>query len=282
MKTIKTVKEMKEIVDSYKASFNKTIGLVPTMGYLHDGHLSLIKRAREENHIVIVSVFVNPTQFGVNEDYEIYPKDIKRDKELAEAAGADYMFHPTVEEMYPTGHKTYVEVLDITDKLCGASRPGHFKGVTTIVNKLFQIVEPNRAYFGLKDAQQVAVVQQMVRDLFLNTEIVPCPIVREPDGLAMSSRNILLSPEDRQAALILSKGLMEAKKIVDCGEKNVFTIKEKIIKIISQEPTVNIDYIEMLQFPTLEAVSIIGGKVLIAIAAKVGNVRLIDNIIMEE
>ncbi|WP_330389136.1 pantoate--beta-alanine ligase [Alkaliphilus peptidifermentans] len=280
MHIVSTVKDMRQVIREVKVE-NNTLGFVPTMGYLHEGHLSLIKRAKLENDIVIVSIFVNPTQFGANEDYDIYPKDFKRDKQLAETAGADYVFYPTVEEMYPTGYKTSVDVSEITDRLCGASRPGHFKGVTTIVNKLFNIVEPNRAYFGLKDAQQVAVIQQMVKDLFMNVEVIPCSIVRESDGLAMSSRNVYLTQQDRSAALILSKSLMKAKKIINEGERDLKIIRNTIIESISKEAPVSVEYIEIIQFPSLEKIDILEGKVLIALAAKVGRVRLIDNVILE-
>lgn len=280
MHIVSTVKDMRQAIRDLKVEKN-TLGFVPTMGYLHEGHLSLIKRAKLENDIVIVSIFVNPTQFGANEDYDIYPKDFKRDTQLAEIAGADYVFNPKVEEMYPTGYKTSVDVSEITDRLCGASRPGHFKGVTTIVNKLFNIVEPNRAYFGLKDAQQVAVIQQMVKDLFMNVEVIPCSIVRESDGLAMSSRNVYLTQQDRSAALILSKSLMKAKKIINAGERDLKIIRNTIIDSINKEAPVSVEYVEIMQFPSLEKIDILEGKVLIALAAKVGRVRLIDNVILE-
>ncbi|NSW89991.1 MAG: pantoate--beta-alanine ligase [Firmicutes bacterium] len=280
MKIIKSIKEMKDIIKQEK-TFGKTIGLVPTMGFLHEGHLSLIRTSSSKDDIIIVSIFVNPTQFGPNEDYDKYPRDLKRDVSLAEDAGADLIFAPDVEEMYPQGYKTYVNVENITEVLCGKSRPGHFRGVTTVVAKLFNIIQPDRAYFGLKDAQQYIVIKKMVEDLNMNLEVVPCPIVREADGLAMSSRNIYLSIEERKAALILSKSLFEAEDMVKSGERNAEKILERIYSIISSEKLANIDYIEAVNADTLEKISEIKGKVLIALAVKIGNTRLIDNIIVE-
>lgn len=277
---VSMVEEVRKIVKEEKAT-GKSIGFVPTMGYLHEGHISLIKKAKEENDFVVVSIFVNPTQFGPNEDYSVYPRDLDRDAELSKIGGADLIFHPTVEIMYPAGSKTSVEVVDITERLCGASRPGHFKGVTTVVTKLFNIVQPHRAYFGEKDAQQLTVLQKMVKDLNMDVEIVPCPIVREEDGLAMSSRNVNLTKEDRKAALVLSKSLMTAKDKILLGEKNADTIRSLIESMINQEPKVSIDYIEIVDGYNLNSIEEINGKVLIALAAKVGKVRLIDNIIME-
>lgn len=280
LKIVASIKEIKHLIQEAKKQ-DKTIGLVPTMGYLHDGHLSLVKRAREENDLVVVSIFVNPTQFGVNEDYDVYPRDLDRDRALCEEAGVDLIFHPSVEEMYPPGYKTYVEVHEITERLCGASRPGHFRGVTTVVNKLLNIVTPHRAYFGLKDAQQVVVIQRMVKDLNMNVEIVPCPIVREADGLAMSSRNVYLSGEDRKSALVLSKGLFAVRDQIEKGERDAQKILTFLQDFISREPEAKVDYIEIVDMETLEKISEIKGKVLIALAVKIGKVRLIDNIIVE-
>jgi len=280
IKIIKTIAKMKTTIRKYKEE-NLSIGLVPTMGYLHKGHLSLIEKAKENNDVVVVSIFVNPTQFGENEDYGVYPRNFERDKCLLEEAGADYVFKPSVEEIYPKGYNTYVEVERITDKLCGASRSGHFRGVTTIVNKLFNIVEPNRAYFGLKDAQQVLVIMKMVEDLNLNTEIIPCPIIREKDGLAMSSRNVNLTKNERQIALVLSKSLFEAEKKVEAGERNLDKIVSNIKANIHNEPEITIDYVEAVNMLNLESIKLLEGKVLIAIAVKIGRVRLIDNIILE-
>lgn len=280
IQVVSTVEEVRSIVKAEKAK-GKTIGFVPTMGYLHEGHVSLITKAREQNDFVIVSIFVNPTQFGPNEDFSVYPRDLGRDAKLSEDAGADLIFHPTVDIMYPEGSKTTVDVSDITERLCGASRPGHFKGVTTVVTKLFNIVAPHRAYFGEKDAQQLTVLQKMIVDLNVDIDIIPCPIVREEDGLAMSSRNVNLTEEDRKAALVLSRSLMTAKEKILQGEKKVGTIQSLIKFMTDQEPKVTIDYIEIVDGFTLEPIEIINGKILIALAAKVGKVRLIDNVIME-
>jgi pantoate--beta-alanine ligase len=276
----KVIEVRKEIKTASKNA--KTIGLVPTMGFLHDGHLSLIKRAREENDLVVVSIFVNPTQFGPGEDLESYPRNLERDSSLAESAGADIIFAPSVEEIYPNGYNTYVEVEgEMTKKLCGASRPGHFKGVATVVSKLFNIIAPDRAYFGQKDAQQVAVIEQIVRDLNFDIEIVSCPIVREKDGLAMSSRNIYLNEDERKDAVILSQSLFEAEKMIKNGERDPLKLKEFIIKNINTKPNVEIDYVEIVNSKTLEDVKEIKGDVLIALAVKIGRARLIDNICME-
>ena len=277
---ITSIEEMKEITRGLRSEV-KSIGFVPTMGYLHEGHLSLMKKARSENDLVIVSIFVNPMQFGVNEDFDVYPRDIKRDLELCEGEGVAYVFHPSIKEMYPNGYQSFVEVTEITDKLCGASRPGHFKGVTTVVNKLFNITRAHRAYFGLKDAQQVIVIERMVRDLNMDIEVIPCPILREIDGLAMSSRNINLSAEDRDIALVLSRSLFEAKEMIEAGETNPKVIIAFIKTMISKKVNIKIDYVEAVDLSTLEEAADLKNKVLIALAAKVGNVRLIDNIIVE-
>ncbi len=281
MKLIATVQEMKELVKGYQKE-GKTIGLVPTMGYLHEGHLSLIKRAKEENDVVIVSDFVNPTQFGPNEDFDKYPRDLEKDIKSMEPYAVDVVFHPTKEEMYPQGFNMYVDTLSpITKGLCGKTRPTHFRGVMTVVHKLFQITEPDRAYFGQKDAQQVAVIKNMVNDLFMNVTIVPCPIVREEDGLARSSRNIFLSPEERKQALSLSESLFLAKDAVLQGETNAETIKQLILNHIQAKPLANIDYVEIVDNDTLEPLQEIKGNVLVALAVKFGETRLIDNITLE-
>ncbi|WIF94141.1 pantoate--beta-alanine ligase [Caminicella sporogenes] len=281
MKIIHTIKEIREEVKAARRS-GKSIGFVPTMGFLHEGHLSLIKKAREENDFVVVSIFVNPTQFGPEEDLESYPRDLERDSRLSEEAGADVIFNPTAEEMYPEGYSTYVEIEGkLTKKLCGISRPGHFKGVTTVVSKLFNIVTPDRAYFGQKDAQQVAVIEQMVRDLNFDVKIVPCPIVREKDGLAMSSRNTYLSKEERKAALILSKTLFKAEEMIKNGERNSTKIRDFIINNIKSEPLANIDYVEIVDAKSLKYLNEIKGDVLIALAVKFGRARLLDNIRLE-
>ncbi|HOQ00437.1 MAG TPA: pantoate--beta-alanine ligase [Acetivibrio clariflavus] len=280
MRLINKISDLKVIIKSNK-SMGKTIGFVPTMGYLHEGHLSLAKRSVQENDFTVMSIFVNPTQFGPNEDFERYPRDLERDLALAESVGVDIVFAPSVEEMYPEGYKTYVNVEDITGVLCGRSRPGHFRGVTTVVNKLFNIVEPDKAYFGQKDAQQVVVVKKMVKDLNMNLEVIACPIVREPDGLAMSSRNTYLSSEERKAALILSKSLFEAEELIKQGERSGKKIAEYIEGRIKTEKLAEIDYVEVVSADSLEKLEELKGSVLIALAVKFGKTRLIDNIIVE-
>ena len=277
-KWIKSINEMKKIIKSYKKN-GKTIGFVPTMGYLHEGHISLIRCAKKENDIVIVSIFVNPLQFGKNEDLDKYPRDIKRDLTICNNEGVNIVFNPSYEEMYPEDYKTYVVVEDITEGLCGAYRPGHFKGVTTVVTKLFNIVKPDRAYFGKKDYQQYIVIKQMVKDLNMDIEVIGCPIVREHDGLAMSSRNKYLSPEERKSAVSLSKALFHAKNLFEKGETNPLTIKKEIEKNILSYPKVKkIQYIEIIDSKTLKPVSKLKKGDIIALAVFVGDTRLIDNI----
>ena len=277
---IKTIKEIKAIINSSKKQGSR-IGFVPTMGFLHEGHLSLIRSAKKENDLVVVSIFVNPTQFGVGEDFESYPRDLDTDARLSESAGADVLFCPSISEMYPESYQTYVEVMEITNKLCGKSRPTHFKGVTTVVNKLFNIVEPHKAYFGQKDAQQVAVIQKMVRDLNMNVEVISCPIVREADGLAMSSRNTYLNPDQRSAALVLSRSIFEARDMINKGCIDAVEIKETITKMINSEPLAAIDYVEIVDALSLNDITTLKGNVLIALAVKLGRTRLIDNILLE-
>lgn len=261
----------------------KTIGFVPTMGFLHEGHLSLIKKAKEENSLVAVSIFVNLTQFGPGEDFETYPRDIQTDTRLAVEAGADVIFNPSAEEIYIPGSSTWVEVEgDITSVLCGASRPTHFRGVTTVVNMLFNIVEPDRAYFGQKDAQQAAVLTKMVQDLHMNVEIVVCPIVRETDGLALSSRNIYLNKEEREQAAVLNKSLQLCQEAYWNGEKNAKALTELIINSINQMPLADIDYVNIHSYPLLETITEIEEKAIIAVAVKFGKTRLIDNVILEK
>lgn len=277
---IETVKELREYLAGQRAA-SKTVGLVPTMGFLHEGHLSLIREAKAENDVVVVSDFVNPTQFGPNEDFESYPRNIERDTELALSAGADVIFYPSVSEMYPPESSTYVEVEgNITRVLCGASRPTHFRGVTTVVNKLFNIVEPNKAYFGQKDAQQVAVLTKMVKDLHMDIELIICPIVREPDGLAMSSRNTYLSAEERKQAVILNQALKKAKNAFANGEKDVVKLTEIITDKINEMPLAVIDYVSILDFPSLKPIITIEKDALGAVAVKFGKTRLIDNEIL--
>ena len=280
MRIIEKISELKSIVGSLRRE-GKTIGFVPTMGYLHQGHISLVKASRQANDITIVSIFVNPTQFGPNEDFEKYPRDIDSDSKKAEEAGVDIIFTPAVREMYPDNYSTYVEVLGITGKLCGKSRPGHFKGVCTVVLKLFNIVDPDSAYFGQKDAQQAAVISRMVRDLNSAVRIITCPIVRESDGLAMSSRNVYLSNEERKAALVLSKSLNEAAGVIENGEANSEKLRDYIINIISSEKLADIDYVEILDARTLEFKETLKGRMLLAVAVRFGKTRLIDNVIVE-
>lgn len=262
---------------------NKTIGFVPTMGALHEGHLSLIRRAKKENDLVIVSIFVNPTQFGPNEDFETYPRDAMRDTNMAYEAGADVVFNPTVREMYPEGSSTWVNVEgDITSVMCGASRPTHFRGVTTVVNKLLNIVEPNKAYFGQKDAQQAAVLKKMVRDLHLNVELVICPIVREADGLALSSRNVYLSDEERSQAVILYEALQLARDTYMDGESDVETLIQLIKDKIETMPLAKIDYVNIYAYPSLAPIDQIKQTSIAAVAVQFGKTRLIDNVILNK
>lgn len=260
----------------------QTIGFVPTMGYLHEGHVSLMRRARQENDVVIVSVFVNPTQFGPNEDLDAYPRDSQRDQDLMEAEKVDMAFFPDVAQLYPEGFTTYVEVQgSMTGVLCGASRPSHFRGVTTIVAKLFHLAAPDRAYFGQKDAQQVAVIEQMVQDLDFDIQVVICPTVREPDGLAMSSRNSYLSSRHRADAVVLSQALFEAQELIANGERRAGTVIRQIEARIHAVQDAVIDYVALVDARTLVDVETLSGEILIAVAVKLGDTRLIDNIRIE-
>lgn len=280
MKLVKTVKEVKAQVKEWREA-GLTIGLVPTMGYLHEGHKSLIDRAVSENDRVIVSVFVNPIQFGPTEDLESYPRDLDADCRLCEAAGASIVFNPEAEEMYGGNFSTFVDMSGVTDELCGKSRPTHFRGVCTVVNKLFNIAMPDRAYFGEKDAQQLAVIRHMVRDLNMNLEIVGCPIVREEDGLAKSSRNTYLSPEERKAALVLSRSIKAGKAMIESGEKDGEKILSEMRRIISEEPLAKIDYVEMAEWDSIKIHHMADRPVLVAIAVYIGKTRLIDNFITD-
>ena len=255
--------------------------MVPTMGFLHEGHKSLIVKAAEENDKVVVSDFVNPTQFAPTEDLESYPRDIKRDAAVCEEAGANLIFYPEPEEMYAPDYCTYVNMDGLTKGLCGKTRPTHFQGVCSVVSKLFHIVSPDKAYFGQKDAQQLAVIKRMVRDLNFDIEIVACPIVREEDGLAKSSRNTYLSQEERKAAVILSKALKAGKKLIDEGEKETAVIKAQIRKVLESEPLAKIDYVETVNFENMEPIEKVQGQVLTAIAVYIGKTRLIDNFITD-
>ena len=277
MKVVSTINE----IHAARGSFSGAVGLVPTMGYLHDGHLSLIRRAREECDHVVVSIFVNPTQFGPNEDLSKYPRDLDRDLGLIEPLGTDLVWMPTAEMMYPQRYQTWVEVEEMTRPLEGAQRPGHFKGVTTIVAKLFNGVQPHRAYFGQKDAQQVAVIRQMTRDLNFPIEIVVCPIVREPDGLAMSSRNVYLSPQQRKAATVLYKSLSAAKDLYEAGERNTEKLRDKMNAVLAGEPLAKAQYVSCADYDTLEELEEIKGKTLLSMAVFIGQTRLIDNFVLE-
>lgn len=281
MKVIKTVKEVREIVKDWK-KHGFSIGFVPTMGYLHEGHESLIQKAVQENDRVIVSVFVNPIQFAPGEDFGSYPRDIDRDYVLCKSAGANIIFYPDKKEMYANNFSTYVDLTGPSNGLCAKSRPDHFRGVCTVVSKLFLITTPDRAYFGQKDAQQLAVIKRMVQDLNFDIEVIGCPIIRELDGLAKSSRNTYLNEEERSAATILNKAITNAKELILSGETNSIKIIEVIKKFIEQEPLAKIDYVELVSYPEIEPVVNIHGSILTAIAVYIGKTRLIDNFILEE
>ena len=278
MKIYGEISKVRETVKNWKRE-GLTVGFVPTMGYLHEGHKSLIDTARKENDRVVVSIFVNPMQFGPSEDFASYPRDLEKDAKLCEDAGVDLIFHPEADEMYADGFCSYVDMNGLTTELCGKSRPIHFRGVQTIVLKLFHIVTPDRAYFGQKDAQQLAVIKRMVRDLNVDTEIIGCPIIREEDGLAKSSRNTYLSQEERQAALILSRSLKIGKELVDSGETNAAAVKAAITAEIETEPLARIDYVDVVDFDTITPIETLTGSVLVAIAVYIGKTRLIDNFI---
>ncbi|WP_046226697.1 pantoate--beta-alanine ligase [Paenibacillus dauci] len=293
MKVLHSIAEIRQEMKSLRKqrslhNHEATVGLVPTMGFLHEGHASLMRKAREMSDIVVISIFVNPIQFGPNEDFERYPRDEQRDLALAEAEGVDIVFLPTVEVMYPSPTKTHVSVAELTDTLCGASRPGHFDGVSTVVTKLFNIVKPDHAFFGAKDAQQVAVIRQMVDDLNMDIEIVPCPIVREQDGLALSSRNVYLSAEEREQALVLSRSLRLAREeIISNPQMTAGQVRELLRREIGTSAIAVIDYAEILSFPQLEVLADdtvlhqCNGEIIMALAVKFGPTRLIDNVIME-
>lgn len=278
MKIVKTVDEVRAQVKEWRKE-GLSVGLVPTMGYLHEGHQSLIKKSVEQNDRTVVSVFVNPMQFGPTEDLESYPRDLEADARLVESTGGDLIFNPEPEEMYKDGFCSFVNMTGLPDALCGLIRPVHFKGVCTVVNKLFNIVKPDRAYFGEKDAQQLAIIMRMVKDLNMDIEIVGCPIIREADGLAKSSRNIYLTPEERKAAVILSKSVALGKKMVAEGEKDAKKIVTAMKELINSEPLATIDYVEMVDMDTMKAIDEVKGHVLCAMAVKFGKARLIDNFI---
>ena len=278
MKVVKTIKEVRDIVKSWRKE-GLTVGLVPTMGYLHEGHKSLIEKSVSENDRTVVSVFVNPIQFGPTEDLASYPRDLKRDSELVESCNADIIFNPEVEEMYPGHFTTLVNTTEVTELLCGAKRPVHFGGVCTVVSKLFNIVCPDKAYFGQKDAQQLAVVKRFVKDLNFDIEIVGCPIIREEDGLAKSSRNTYLNSEERKAALILSKSLKLGLEAIKNGERKSSKVIEIITNNLNTEPLAKVDYVEVVDNENIQKCEEITGEVLVAIAVYIGKTRLIDNFI---
>ncbi len=275
-----TVNEVRKQVKAWKKE-DLSVALVPTMGYLHEGHQSLIKRAVEENDRVVVSIFVNPMQFGPTEDLDSYPRDLEKDSALCEATGANLIFHPEPEEMYTDGFCSYVDMSVLTEELCGLSRPVHFRGVCTVVSKLFHIVTPDRAYFGQKDAQQLAIIKRMVLDLNMDIEVIGCPIVREADGLAKSSRNTYLSAEERKAALILSKTIKLGEKMVADGEKDAATILDAMKKNIETEPLAKIDYVKIVDALTMQQIPTIDRPILCAMAVYIGKTRLIDNFMYE-
>jgi pantoate--beta-alanine ligase len=277
MKLIKTVKSIQGVSAKLRRR-GKTIGFVPTMGALHEGHMSLIRAARKVCDIVVVSIFVNPTQFGPAEDYTTYPRALKTDAAMCRRAGADFLFCPAVKEMYPSGFQTFVQVEKLTQGLCGPFRPGHFRGVTTVVLKLFQIVQPHQAFFGQKDYQQSRVIRQMVQDLALPVRVIILPTVREADGLAMSSRNAHLNPEERRMASVLYRALKLGEKCSREGERSSETVRKYMLDLLNQEPSVRLEYLEIVNSEDFEATKVIAGPFLIAIAAWVGKTRLIDNI----
>ncbi|MCT4597903.1 MAG: pantoate--beta-alanine ligase [Vallitalea sp.] len=280
MEIFHDIQKLRQSLDTKRLE-GKNIGFVPTMGYLHQGHLSLIKSSAKENDVTVLSIYVNPTQFAPNEDLDNYPRDLENDTKIAEEAGADIIFIPNNKMMYIDNHVTYVNVHELTDNLCGLSRPTHFQGVTTIVTKLFNIVQPKRAYFGQKDAQQAIIIKRMVKDLNIPVDIVVCPIIREHDGLAMSSRNTYLNQQERSEATILNESLQKAKLLIEAGERDSKVIKNTIESMINSKPSANIDYISIVSQETLKDITTIKGSILIAIAVKMGNTRLIDNIQME-
>jgi len=280
IKIIRSVESMKKLSDGFREK-GLSIGFVPTMGYLHDGHLSLVKEAKRQNDLVVVSIFVNPTQFGPREDLKKYPRDLKRDLKILSKYKVDMVFHPSAGEMYPDVYKTCIEVKGLSDKLCGASRPGHFKGVTTIVAKLFNIVKPDTAYFGEKDYQQQVIIKKMVKDLNMGVKIVSMPTIREKDGLAMSSRNKYLNKDERAKALVINKALKFAKVLVKSGVKSSARIRAAMTKLMRTAKYLKIDYVSICDPETLDEKRTVKGKTLIATAVYVGRTRLVDNIVIK-
>ena len=277
MIVVKSVAGMKSLARQWKKE-GKRVGFVPTMGYLHEGHLSLVRESTKRTDVTVVSIFVNPAQFGPSEDFKKYPRDLEKDSEYLRSGGVDCLFYPDAAEIYPPGYRTYVEVHGLQDRLCGKSRPGHFRGVATVVLKLFNIVRPDLAFFGAKDAQQVLIIERMAADLDLGVEVVTCPLVREPDGLALSSRNAYLTPVERRAALVLSRSLREAERAIRAGERDAARVIAGIRILIGAEPLARVDYIEAVDPLNLEPVAAIRGGVLIVLAVFIGSTRLIDNI----
>ena len=277
MKVIETIDEMKRL----RRQLAEPVGFVPTMGYLHEGHLSLVRHARGENTSVVVSIFVNPTQFGPQEDFSKYPHDPQRDLALLQKEGTDIVFMPSAAEMYPTQFSSWIEVDKVTERLEGASRPGHFRGVTTVVAKLFNIVQPTRAYFGQKDAQQLVVIKKMVADLNMNLEIVAVPTVREPDGLAMSSRNIYLNLEERRAAVVLYQALTLAQQLWSQEKTDAERLRREMIAFIEEEPLATIDYVSIANAETLDELDTVNPPALLSLAVKIGSTRLIDNVVLK-
>jgi len=277
MRVVESLAGMKALAREWLKA-GKTIGFVPTMGYLHEGHLSLARESKKRVDVTVVSIFVNPTQFGPREDFQKYPRDLAKDTAYLETVGVDVIFHPSAAEVYPPGYRTYAEVTGLQDRLCGRSRPGHFRGVVTVVLKLFEIVRPDLAFFGAKDAQQVLIIRRMAADLDLDVEIVTCPIVREPDGLALSSRNAYLGPEERKAATALSMGLRWAERAAAAGERDAARLLAGIRSVLEAEPLARIDYVEAVDPETLEPVAEVRGDALVALAVFIGSTRLIDNV----
>lgn len=278
METIEKVQSLKE----YRKKLVGSVGFVPTMGYLHEGHMSLVRRARAENLSVVVSIFVNPTQFGPSEDFASYPRDTERDLAMLQKEKVNVVFMPPAEEIYPDGFNSWVEVNGITDRLEGKARPGHFKGVTTVVAKLFNIVEPDKAYFGQKDAQQLAVIRKMVNDLNMNLNIIAVPTAREPDGLAMSSRNVRLNPEERKAAVVLWQALSLARGQWESGQRDALQMRDAMSTLIKKEPLASIDYVSVADTQTLAELDMISRTALVSMAVRIGKTRLIDNIVLGE
>jgi pantoate--beta-alanine ligase len=277
MEIISIISEMQQ-----KASLahraGRSVSFVPTMGFLHEGHASLMREGRRQGDLLVASIFVNPTQFGVGEDFEAYPRDLERDSRIAEECGVDILFTPAAAEMYPQGYQTYVNVEGVSLPMCGASRPGHFRGVTTVVAKLFHIVRPDRAFFGEKDYQQLVVIRRMAADLNMEVEVVGLPTVREPDGLAMSSRNSYLTPQERTSALCLSRSLIAAADLYRRGEVSVRRLRDEVMGILQGEPAARIDYVEFRNGDTLEEADLADDRTVLALAVRIGKTRLIDNI----